>query len=126
MNDRIVYIEVGGEKRIVIMDKFKNNKVKQCASVYILENVVACGCDSVQDEHEKVDDIFMTENQHFSYETPICKAFAEFNYLFHIDEVIFTYEDEEGTSFDDAVYTYFHHFQTSPIPNEMMLVSSQY
>ncbi|GJT73986.1 hypothetical protein Tco_1033272 [Tanacetum coccineum] len=39
----------------------------------------------------------------FSYEAPICTEFAAFNHLLQIEEDMFTYEVEEGTSFEETM-----------------------
>ncbi|GKD02471.1 hypothetical protein Tco_1177445, partial [Tanacetum coccineum] len=39
----------------------------------------------------------------FSYEAPICTEFAAFNHLLQIEEDMFKYEVEEGTSFEETM-----------------------
>ncbi|GJU37037.1 hypothetical protein Tco_1185391 [Tanacetum coccineum] len=49
-------------------------------------------CDKGEDseEEKKIAEIFRIETDIFDYESPICKAFDEFNYLFQIDPDVLT------------------------------------
>ncbi|GJX24490.1 hypothetical protein Tco_0228935 [Tanacetum coccineum] len=43
------------------------------------------------DDPDDIDDIFKIEGNLFDYETPLCKAFNDFNYLLKINRDLFTY-----------------------------------
>nr|GEV72836.1 reverse transcriptase domain-containing protein [Tanacetum cinerariifolium] len=44
------------------------------------------------DDHDDITDIFKIEGNLFDYETPLCKAFNDFNYLLKIDRDLFTFD----------------------------------
>ncbi|GJU93941.1 reverse transcriptase domain-containing protein [Tanacetum coccineum] len=98
VDDKILSIEVGDEKIIVNMDKFKKGSNKHDASVFVIETFDARDCVSVQDKQEIGKNIFKIETDLFSYDTPICTKFAEFNSLLHIEEDVFICEIDVAMS----------------------------
>ncbi|GKB33733.1 hypothetical protein Tco_0873134 [Tanacetum coccineum] len=53
------------------------------------------------DEPYDIAKIFKIEDNLFDYETPLCKAFNEFNYLLKINTGLFTFEIQEIKTYED-------------------------
>ncbi|GKA39573.1 hypothetical protein Tco_0732124 [Tanacetum coccineum] len=53
------------------------------------------------DGEDEVAEIFRIETNVFDFETPLCKAFKEFNYLLQIDPDVLTKNIEEFKTYDD-------------------------
>ncbi|GJT07183.1 hypothetical protein Tco_0841645 [Tanacetum coccineum] len=52
-------------------------------------------------ETDNVPEIFKIERNLFDFETPLCKAFYEFNYLLKIDTDLFTYDIQNFKNYDE-------------------------
>ncbi|GJV77063.1 hypothetical protein Tco_1508647 [Tanacetum coccineum] len=52
-------------------------------------------------ETDNVLEIFKIEGNLFDFETPLCKAFYEFNYLLKIDTDLFTYDIQNFKTYDE-------------------------
>nr|GEW19338.1 hypothetical protein [Tanacetum cinerariifolium] len=55
---------------------------------------------SLSDE-DKTDEIFNIETDIFDYESPLCMALNEFNYLLKVDSELLTYDIERTGNYDD-------------------------
>ncbi|GJU67809.1 hypothetical protein Tco_1254068 [Tanacetum coccineum] len=53
------------------------------------------------DNEDEVAEVFRIDTDIFNYETPICSAFNEFNYLLKVDSDLFTKDIEGFKTFDD-------------------------
>ncbi|GJW01253.1 hypothetical protein Tco_1556504 [Tanacetum coccineum] len=53
------------------------------------------------DDEHKLGEIFRIETNLFDYETPLCMAFNEFNYLLKVDTELFTYDIERTKTYED-------------------------
>nr|GFA73451.1 hypothetical protein [Tanacetum cinerariifolium] len=53
------------------------------------------------DEIDDVSEIFKIENSLFNFDTPLCIALEEFNYLLKIDPDLFTYDVQEIRTYDE-------------------------
>ncbi|GJZ09120.1 hypothetical protein Tco_0543403 [Tanacetum coccineum] len=51
-------------------------------------------------EMDNVPEIFRIEGNLFDFETPLCEAFYEFNYLLKIDTDLFTYDNQNIKTYD--------------------------
>nr|GFB11487.1 hypothetical protein [Tanacetum cinerariifolium] len=59
------------------------------------------------DEDDNLNDvaeIFKIKGNLFDFETPLCKAFNEFNYLFKIDRNLFTFDVQEIKTYEEYEY----------------------
>ncbi|GJU75370.1 hypothetical protein Tco_1272440 [Tanacetum coccineum] len=56
------------------------------------------------DEMNTVAEIFKTKGNLFDFETPLCKAFDEFNYLLKIDTDLFTFDVQEIKTYEEYEY----------------------
>ncbi|GJR00008.1 hypothetical protein Tco_0522992 [Tanacetum coccineum] len=56
------------------------------------------------DNPDDVAEIFKIEGNLFDFETPLCKAFNEFNYLLKIDTYLFTFDIEEIRTYEEHEY----------------------
>ncbi|GKC47625.1 hypothetical protein Tco_1065347, partial [Tanacetum coccineum] len=56
------------------------------------------------DNPDDVAEIFKIEGNLFDFETPLCKAFNEFNYLLKIDTDLFTFDIEEIRTYEEHEY----------------------
>ncbi|GKE69663.1 hypothetical protein Tco_1527735 [Tanacetum coccineum] len=52
-------------------------------------------------DKEEVVEIFRIETDIFDFETPLCKAFDEFNYLLNVDTELFTHNIERTKTYED-------------------------
>ncbi|GJY81070.1 hypothetical protein Tco_0493821 [Tanacetum coccineum] len=52
-------------------------------------------------DKEEVAEIFRIETNIFDFETPLCKAFDEFNYLLKVDTELFTHDIERTKTYED-------------------------
>ncbi|GJZ81529.1 hypothetical protein Tco_0646523 [Tanacetum coccineum] len=66
---------------------------------------------SDSDEEEEVAEIFRIETNVFDFETPLCRAFNEFNYLLKVDPEIFTYDIERMENYDDYINEFNDEFE---------------
>ncbi|GKE25210.1 hypothetical protein Tco_1436722 [Tanacetum coccineum] len=57
--------------------------------------------DDEDDDSNDIDEIFKIESNLIDFETPLCKAFNEFNYLLKIDTDLFTFEIQEIKTYED-------------------------
>ncbi|GJX36016.1 hypothetical protein Tco_0247573 [Tanacetum coccineum] len=57
--------------------------------------------DDYPNETDNVPKIFKIEGKLFDFETPLCKAFNEFNYLLKIDTDLFTYNIQNFKTYDE-------------------------
>ncbi|GJR33046.1 hypothetical protein Tco_1109278 [Tanacetum coccineum] len=57
--------------------------------------------DNDPDEIDNVPEIFKIEGNLFDFETPLCKAFNEFNYLLKIDTDLFTFNVQNFKTYDE-------------------------
>ncbi|GJV35773.1 uncharacterized mitochondrial protein-like protein [Tanacetum coccineum] len=60
--------------------------------------------DDNSDEMNIVAEIFEIEGNLFDYETPLCKAFDEFNYLLKIDTCLFTFDIQKIKTYEEYEY----------------------
>ncbi|GJW36962.1 hypothetical protein Tco_0059882, partial [Tanacetum coccineum] len=56
------------------------------------------------DNPEDIAEIFKIESNLFDFETPLCKAFNEFNYLLKIDTDLFTFDIQEIRTYEEHEY----------------------
>ncbi|GJX00184.1 hypothetical protein Tco_0184097 [Tanacetum coccineum] len=56
------------------------------------------------DNPDDVAEILMIEGNFFDFETPLCKAFNEFNYLLKIDSDLFTFDVQEIKTYKEHEY----------------------
>ncbi|GKE18900.1 hypothetical protein Tco_1426477 [Tanacetum coccineum] len=52
-------------------------------------------------DEDETAEIFNIETDIFNYESPLCMAFNEFNYLLKVDPELFTYDIERTENYDD-------------------------
>ncbi|GKE66458.1 hypothetical protein Tco_1520619 [Tanacetum coccineum] len=57
--------------------------------------------DDNPNETKNVPEIFKIEGNMFEFETPLCEAFYEFNYLLKIDNDLFTYDIQNFKTYDE-------------------------
>ncbi|GKB43626.1 hypothetical protein Tco_0888568 [Tanacetum coccineum] len=57
--------------------------------------------DDDPDTIDNVPEIFKIEDDLFNFDTPLCIAFKEFNYLLNIDSDLFTYDIQEFKTYDE-------------------------
>ncbi|GJX96497.1 hypothetical protein Tco_0352295 [Tanacetum coccineum] len=57
--------------------------------------------DDNPNETDNVPEIFKIEQNLFDFETPLCEAFYEFNYLLKIDTDMFTYDIQNIKTYDE-------------------------
>ncbi|GKB19115.1 hypothetical protein Tco_0853038 [Tanacetum coccineum] len=57
--------------------------------------------DDDPDKIDKVSEIFKIKDDLFNFDTPLCIAFEEFNYLLKIDPDLFTYDIQEFKTYDE-------------------------
>ncbi|GJT92458.1 hypothetical protein Tco_1081303 [Tanacetum coccineum] len=53
------------------------------------------------DDPNYIDNIFKIEGNLFDFDTPLCKAFNEFNYLLKIDKDLFTFDIQEIKTYEE-------------------------
>ncbi|GJV63601.1 hypothetical protein Tco_1474429 [Tanacetum coccineum] len=53
------------------------------------------------DDKDEIAEVFMIDTNLFNFETPMCKAFKEFNYLLQIDPDLLTKDIEGFNTYDD-------------------------
>ncbi|GJR64959.1 hypothetical protein Tco_0011024 [Tanacetum coccineum] len=54
-----------------------------------------------EDDEDETAEIFKIGTYIFDYESPLCMAFNEFNYLLKVDPELFTYDIERTKNYDD-------------------------
>ncbi|GKE94382.1 hypothetical protein Tco_1579237 [Tanacetum coccineum] len=55
-------------------------------------------------DHDDIAEIFKIKGNLFDFETPLCKAFNEFNYLLKIDTYLFTFDIQEIKTYEEHEY----------------------
>nr|GEY58788.1 hypothetical protein [Tanacetum cinerariifolium] len=90
------YNVVGTEAKRVLT----NTMFEKCQEVVTNEGFSDLEKVNNDDEHE-IAKIFRIKTNLFDYETPLCKAFNEFNYLFKVDTELFTHDIERTKTYED-------------------------
>ncbi|GJR73468.1 hypothetical protein Tco_0085833 [Tanacetum coccineum] len=83
-------IEIEGTFLVKIRDNAFNGKDGENVFEHI--NKEEAEDDNDPNEINDVPDVFKIEDDLFNFDTPLCIAFEEFNYLFKINPDLFTYD----------------------------------
>nr|GEW04086.1 hypothetical protein [Tanacetum cinerariifolium] len=96
--EAVIFINTRGDDEEVLTDK----ELSELEETYINE------------------EIFKIETNIFDYETPLCKAFNEFNYLFKIDTDLLTHDIPEFKTYEEYKNTWIHEWneEVSWVPEE--------
>ncbi|GKB11245.1 hypothetical protein Tco_0845168 [Tanacetum coccineum] len=62
-------------------------------------------------DEDEIAKIFKIETYIFDYESPLCMAFNEFNYLLKVDPELFTYDIERTKNYDDYMNEFNDEFE---------------
>nr|GEU43674.1 zf-BED domain-containing protein [Tanacetum cinerariifolium] len=76
-------------------------KMRGDDEVVLCNNKVSDLKDENNDDEHEIVEIFMIKTNLFDYETPLCKAFDEFNYLLKVDTKLFTHDIKRTKTYED-------------------------
>ncbi|GJS41577.1 hypothetical protein Tco_0566620 [Tanacetum coccineum] len=62
-------------------------------------------------DEDETTEIFKIETNIFNYESPLCMAFNEFNYLFKVNPELFTYDIKRTDNYDDYMNEFNDEFE---------------
>ncbi|GJR23249.1 hypothetical protein Tco_0971776 [Tanacetum coccineum] len=86
-------------------------------AIVLTEFILGCGigtkalCNEYWNDEDEIAKIFKIETYIFDYESPLCMAFNEFNYLLKVDPELFTYDIERTKNYDDYMNEFNDEFE---------------